>query len=219
MDLWCWPRLGRADGEYGSSSGRTIAKVPTDLSCQVERVTKSSSLGEYFERNIWQPLGLEDTTFRVSKNPEMLQNLVELTMRKPDGTLVPGSHIPRDPNAEFESGGAGIYGTPSDFVRFVAEIVNDGGVLLKPATVHEMFTPQLKDDQYLHEALRKSCAGAGLNISPNFKDPKMKIQHGLSFLINMQPLSTGRPSGSGQYGGAANTFWVCPIPFVQVILK
>ena len=181
----------------------------TDSHCQVERVTNSSSLGEYFEKNIFRPLGLEHLTFRVSSNAEMLQNLVELTLRKPDGTLVPGSHVPRDRTAQFHAGGSGMYGTPSDFVRVVAEIVNGGGVLLKPGTVEEMFTPQLKDDQYLREALRKSCAGVGLNISPNFKDPQMKIQHGLSFLINMESLITGRPGGSGQYGGAANTFWVC----------
>ena len=139
-----------------------------------------------------------------------------LTIRKEDGSLVPGSHIPRDAAAQINSGGAGLYGTARDFVRIVAEIVNDGGVLLKPETVQEMFRPQLDDDQYLLDALRKSVAGVGLNISPNFKDPKMKIQHGLSFMINLEPMLTGRPVGTGQYGGAANTFWVSPYhPFCR----
>ncbi|KAF4955772.1 hypothetical protein FGADI_4344 [Fusarium gaditjirri] len=173
----------------------------------VERVTGCGSLEEYFKENIWKPLGLNNTTFRVSSNRGLLDNLVELTIRKPDGSLVPGSHVPRDATAEIDSGGAGLYGTAQDYVRIVSEIVNYGGVLLKPETVQEMFRPQLDDDQYIREALCKSVAGVGLNISPNFRDPKMQINHGLSFMINMEPMNTGRPAGTGQYGGAANTFW------------
>ncbi|PVH70028.1 beta-lactamase [Cadophora sp. DSE1049] len=173
----------------------------------IERVSGYSSLDEYFRENIWKPLGLKHTTFEVSSNKILLDNLVGVTLRKADGSLIPGVHVPRDIAAEINAGGAGLYGTASDFVRLVAEIVNDGGILLKPETVQEMFRPQFDDDRYLLDALHKSVAGIGLNISPNFTDPKMKIQHGLSFLINMEPMATGRPAGAGQYGGAANTFW------------
>lgn len=174
----------------------------------MERVTNSTSLEEYCLKNIWDPLGLKGTTFKISSNEELSRKRAGMTFRNSDGTLTPGPHQARDIGAAICSGGSGLYGTGEDYARVLAELVNDGGILLQPETVKIMFSPQLPDPKYLQEAFDQSF-NSPMRMAPNWEDPKAPVQYGLSFLINVHKTSSGRAAGSAQWSGAANTYWVC----------
>lgn len=85
----------------------------------VERVS-NLSLDEYFQKYIFQPLGIKDISFYASK--EMKSRLVSMHRREPDGSLhvvdrpYPLTFRKDDsPNDEFCSGGGGCFGSVFDY--------------------------------------------------------------------------------------------------------
>lgn len=89
----------------------------------VERVS-GLSLGEYFQKNIFEPMGLKDISFLPSA--DMQRRLVTMTQRAADGTLSNRDHpmsAPLTASSEadkknvLKSGGGGCFGTVRDFTR------------------------------------------------------------------------------------------------------
>src|SRR5438105_8178627 len=65
-------------------------------------------LDRYFRENIFGPLGMKDTSFRIS--PSQRERLASVHQRGADGALTPIQfEVPQDP--EFLMGGGGLYGT------------------------------------------------------------------------------------------------------------
>src|SRR6266700_7878835 len=93
-------------------------------------------LGTYLSDNVFEPLGMNDTAFRIT--PSMRQRLARVHQRTDDGTLAPiDFEVPQDP--QFEMGGGGLYGTAGDYLKFVRMMLNQGRIgseqVLKPETV------------------------------------------------------------------------------------
>ena len=101
----------------------------------VERVS-GQQLGEYFAEHLFEPIGMTDTSFRLT--PERRGRLAAMHARNADGTLTPIEfEIPQDP--EFEMGGGGLYSTAADYLVFERVLLNegraDGRQVLRPETV------------------------------------------------------------------------------------
>ena len=191
----------------------------------VEEVS-GQRLGAYFQQNIFQPLGMTDTAFRITDS--MRSRLAKIHHRMEDGSLAPDVEleIPQEP--EFEMGGGGLYGTVGDYMRFIRMILNHGSVgneqVLRRETVEMMSRNQMGD--LLVRELKTA-------IPPFSHDaeffPGMSKSWGLSFMINNEDAPTGRPAGSLAWAGLANSFfWIDPknaiggvyltqvLPFVDV---
>ncbi|RMZ77996.1 hypothetical protein DV737_g4113, partial [Chaetothyriales sp. CBS 132003] len=121
----------------------------------VERTT-NLSLDEYFQRNIFQPLGIKNISFFPSK--EMKEKLAYMNARTPDGQLHPRDHLLHRPlvveskediAATVNSGGAGAFAQPREYTKILATLLNDGtspttgAQILKKETVDEMFKNQI----------------------------------------------------------------------------
>ncbi len=96
-------------------------------------------LGAYLRQNLFAPLGMDSTGFRIS--PEMRARLAKVHQRGADGKLtVTGFEVPQEP--EFEPGGGGIYSTAGDYLRFARMILNggagNGNRVLRAETVARM---------------------------------------------------------------------------------
>src|SRR5712691_9435672 len=116
--------------------------------------------------------------------------------------------LPREP--QFQSGGAGLYGTAPDYLRFTQMLLHGGtfnGVeVLKRETVRTMAQNHI--DELNCRELRSIAPS--LAHTANFF-PGMPQKWGLSFLINTAPTPQGRSSGSLAWAGLANTFfWIDP---------
>jgi CubicO group peptidase (beta-lactamase class C family) len=79
----------------------------------VEGVT-SQKLGRYMKENIFDPLGMKDTAFKIGD--EQRKRLAKIHSRTPEGLVATDTEIPQEP--EFEMGGGGLYGTVGDYLRF-----------------------------------------------------------------------------------------------------
>ena len=165
----------------------------------------SQKLDRYFQENIFGPLGMKDTSFRIS--PSQRERLASVHQRGADGALTPVPfEVQQDP--EFLMGGGGLYGTAPDYLAFAYMIMQGGtfkgAQVLRPETVALMAQNHLGA---LDIGVLRSTAPTLSNDVELF--PRMPKGWGLSFLINTQPAPTGRAAGSLAWAGLANTyFWI-----------
>ena len=108
-------------------------------------------------------------------------------------------------------GGAGLYGTIGDYLRFIRMILNRGRAnseqVLKPETVEMMSRNQMGD---LLVCELKTVIPPLSNDAEFF--PGMAKSWGLSFMINTEQAPTGRSAGSLGWAGLANSyFWIDPM--------
>ncbi|WP_119419516.1 serine hydrolase domain-containing protein [Desertibaculum subflavum] len=177
--------------------------INIDFAGKMVEAVSGQTLGQYLKQNVFDPLGMADTAFRI--RPDMRERLAKIHERKDDGSLAPVDiEIPQEP--EFEMGGGGLYGTVGDYLKFVRMMLNQGRVgarqILKPETVAAMSRNQMGDCRVTLLKTEKP----GLSNDAEFF-PGMEKTWGLSFMINTQPAPTGRSAGSLAWAGLANTYY------------
>ncbi|KZV87466.1 beta-lactamase/transpeptidase-like protein [Exidia glandulosa HHB12029] len=174
----------------------------------IMRVT-GLTLEQYCEQNIFQPLGIRDTSFSLT--PQQRENLVGIQIRKDDGTLAPGdfSPFPFVDNPEYQSGGAGAFGTLSSFLKILTTMINggigpNGARILEESTVKTMWLDQAETFPLAKEAIRNE----DIDINSFYTGVKGTGRGwGLSFQLNLTQLPTGRSAGSGTWIGVANLYY------------
>ena len=162
-------------------------------------------LGQYMQQNLLQPLGMTDTGFKIGTAQR--QRLAKVHNRTPDGFVPADMELPQEP--KFEMGGGGLYSTAGDYLRFTRMILNggtlDGVRVLARETVAAMSANAMGD--LVCRPLKTAAPPASNDV--DFIDG---MQWGLSFLINPQPMPTGRSAGSLAWAGLANSYyWIDPI--------
>jgi CubicO group peptidase (beta-lactamase class C family) len=179
--------------------------IDIDWAGKMVEAASGKKLGQYMRDNILGPLGMDSTGFRIAAN--MRNRLAKIHHRGPDGTLTPDTalEIPQEP--EFESGGGGLYGTASDYLKFVRMMLNHGksdhgAAVLKPDTVEQMSKNAMGD---VKVSKLKTVVPSFSNDAEFF--PGMDKQWGLSFMINNEEAPTGRSAGGLAWGGLANTYY------------
>ncbi|MDP4182631.1 MAG: serine hydrolase domain-containing protein [Bacillota bacterium] len=122
----------------------------------IVEVVSGMRFGEFLKRELFEPLGMQDTGFWLSE--EKRSRLVKTYADDGKGGLVlySGNHLgiihqmDRDP--AFESGGAGLVSTIDDFARFAKMLMNEGSLdgvkLLKPRTVKYLTSATLNAAQH-----------------------------------------------------------------------
>ncbi|MCP1974465.1 serine hydrolase domain-containing protein [Bradyrhizobium elkanii] len=164
-------------------------------------------LDAYLRDNMFAPLGMSDTAFKISDN--MRKRLVGMHARGEDGTL---AAIPfeLEQNPEFHMGGGGLYSTAADYIKFCQMILNkgkgNGNQVLKAETVATMGQNHIGE-------LTVGKMTTALPMYTNDVDlyPDIVKKWGLSFLINTAKTPEGRSAGSLAWAGLANTYyWIDP---------
>ena len=141
-------KLGGSKFQAGYSLGqeiRALAEVPMLFECgsqwqygygicimaAVVEVVSGMSLGQYMEKNIFEPLGMKDTGFRF--RPGWRERMVDCVRRKPDGTMEPCDDLLGDPldtmyreDAAYEAADAGLISSLHDLQVFSAMLANSG---------------------------------------------------------------------------------------------
>ena len=126
--------------------------------------------------------------------------------RTPGGAEPIEFGIPQEP--EFEMGGGGLYSTVGDYLRFARMILGggalDGARVLAAPTVAAMAAHAMGD-------VRCRPMKSAVAAATNDVDFLAGWQWGLSFVINPEPLPTGRSAGSLAWAGLANSYyWIDP---------
>jgi CubicO group peptidase (beta-lactamase class C family) len=188
-----------ANFHYGFSSellGLIIARIA------------GQSLGDLLAERIFRPLGMNDTGFIVP--PEKHGRRAKMYGFDADGRL---EHRPVHPpegsaflaerpaSLTFESGGAGLWSTVDDYLKFARMFVGDGAVdgvrLLKVGTVRRMMTNHLTPEQ-VQDAMMLglpvfSGQGFGLGLAVVTDPDRADVQRGKG--------GAGTVAWPGAYGG------------------
>jgi methyl acetate hydrolase len=179
--------------------------ISIDWVGKMVETASGQKLDRYFQENIFRPLGMYDTSFKIS--PSQRARLASVHQRDDKGALAPIEfEIPQEP--EFLMGGGGLYGTAQNYLAF-AQMIMQGGTfkgsqLLRPETVALMSQNHIGT---LEIPPMRSAIPPLSNDIELF--PGITKQWGLSFLINGEPLPTGRSARSLAWAGLANTyFWI-----------
>ena len=182
--------------------------IGIDWAGKMLEAASGQSLGAYFLDNLFAPLGMDSTAFRLTDEMRGRMAKVHARLGEREFELQMELEIPQEP--EFEMGGGGLYSTIGDYARFVRMILNkgaaDGQQVLKSETVEMMSVNQIGD---CGVPLLKSAVPESSNDAEFF--PGLEKGWGLSFMIMEQDAPTGRPAGSLSWAGVANLFyWIDP---------
>jgi methyl acetate hydrolase len=183
-----------------------IYGINIDWLGQVIEAVTGTGLDVAVKEGVTGPLGMDQTTFLM--NDSQRPNSTPVHVKGEDGTWVSiGEVLNQAP--DYWAGGHGLYGTPSDYIRFERALLRggelDGTRILGQATVEAAFRNQIGELDFPAE-LPTADPGSShsFNIGPGFK-----WGHGL--LLNPADVPGMRRAWSGSWAGLCNThFWVDP---------
>lgn len=179
--------------------------INIDWAGKMVEAVSGQTLDRYLHEHFFQPLGMVDTSFKLSA--EQRARLAKIHQRDESGALTPVDlEIPQDP--EFHMGGGGLYGTAGDYLKFARMLMQggtlDGARVLKPETIALMAQNHIGPIEV--GPLKTAIPSLSKDVE---LFPGMSKKWGLSFLINMDDVAGGRSAGSLAWAGLANTYyWV-----------
>ncbi|HBK05364.1 MAG TPA: 1,4-butanediol diacrylate esterase [Acetobacteraceae bacterium] len=179
--------------------------ISIDWAGKAVEAVSGQTLDRYMQDNVLAPLGMTDTGFKIGDGQR--QRLAKIHARGPEGLVSTDTEIPQSP--EFHMGGGGLYSTVGDYLKFAQMILHGGafnGVrVLRPDTVATMSRNGMGD--LVCNPMKTAVPGATNDV-----DFVAGMKWGLSFLINPEPLPTGRSAGSLAWAGLANSYyWIDPV--------
>lgn len=207
-------RLAKLPIEFAPGQGWNYSVSTDVLGIAVERIS-GMRLGEYFEKNIFAPLGMKDTRFGVKESD--LERLVDAYAYRPGQSprmISAGATSKLAQPGTFDSGGGGLIGTIADYHRFTTMLLNggelDGARILSPKTLRLMRTNHLPNNADLTQ-MSSSLFSEANNAGTGF---------GLGFAMVIDPAKTLMPSSMGEFywGGAYSTaFFVDPVERITMV--
>lgn len=194
----------------------------------VERIS-GLTLEDYMRKNIFEPCGITTMTFYPTA--AIKANKMGMCHRDAGGNVAatPGGFGMARPTEVDEVkkglhlGGAGLFGTQKDYLRFLRELLRadpklkNPKPLMSPASWEELWKPSISTDP--------GCNGntqiAAMCTRPGYFDPPQVppelVNHSVGFLINLAPFNGRRKAVSGCWSGAAKTqFWIDPTTGIAV---
>ena len=205
-------RLGKIPLQY-EPGDRWHYSIATDVLGRLVEVISGKTFGEFLQTEIFEPLGMNHTQFRVSEAEwHTLARLYSPSGTSGDlhsafGSVHEAAMLEEAPpsfdrgfkeDAVFESGGGGLLSTIRDYYRFCQMLLNGGELegkrILSPKTVQLMTMNHLDSNETVWDT-----AGRGF---------------GLGVAVSLSPAELMRIGSAGEYnwGGAAGTsFWIDPV--------
>ncbi|WP_019533220.1 serine hydrolase domain-containing protein [Paenibacillus ginsengihumi] len=171
--------------------------ISHDILGALIEVVSGKTFGQFLQDEIFEPLGMEDTFFRIPEHKK--DRLCHLYNRAEDGTLTKNTSMDDyyQPGAVYEGGGGGLLSTLGDYSRFASMLARggelDGVRILGSRTIGLMATNHLGPQQ-LADFDWPHLAGYG---------------YGLGVRVMIDPAAGGSNSSIGEFGwlGMAGT-WV-----------
>lgn len=161
-----------------------------DVLAALIEVLSGQTFGEFLEKEIFEPLGMTDTSFRIEEDKR--DRLCIMYDRAEDGTLTPNTSMdaPYQPGCRYESGGGGLLSTIGDYSRFAQALAKggqlDGVRIVSPNTIKLMATNHLSP-QHLKDFNWSHLSGFG---------------YGLGVRVMIDPAAGGINRSIGEFGWA-----------------
>lgn len=153
------------------------------LAVLIEKIT-GQTYGQFLQDNVFKPLDMTDTFFTLSPENESRIAKVYKYNAKTNTMEKKSSEIKFKIGSQYESGGAGLYSSVNDYMKFNEAMCSDG-VLLNKNTINLMRTNHLKE-----------------NIIPDFAINNLDgYGYGLGVRTLIDKTKMGMNSPIGEFGG------------------
>ncbi|MFK7838657.1 MAG: serine hydrolase domain-containing protein [Sulfitobacter sp.] len=194
--------------------------VGIDVIGRVVEVVSGQSLGDFFQSEIFDPLGMDETRFTVPEQARdrfaalytpLAGDAMALNAAKEGGETLRLTDAPGDSpyhTTTMHSGGGGLVGTIDDYLKFTEMLRTGGQGLLSPATLSFMMRNHLPGDI------------ASMGPQSFAEQPMEGMGFGLGGAVVLDPGRARSPGSVGDFswGGMASTFfWVDPVRDLSVV--
>ncbi len=162
-----------------------------------------TTLDAYLAEHLFEPLGMSDTTFRLSDAQR--ERLMPIHTRLADGGLEV-SDLALPPEPEMACAGHGCYSTAADYGRFLRAFLRggelDGNRILREETVELALSPQIGAIP-----LPDVIPSADPAVTNDVVSLPVPRSWGLGFELVLADLPGMRRAGTGAWAGLANCFY------------
>lgn len=177
------------------------------------------TLEAYMQTHVFAPLGIVNIAFHLEKAPAVKEKLVTMRKRRNSNGEPPSlvavatsatvewsdETLYDDPIVE-DYGGHGGFGSPLEYMKITRSLLAGDGLLLSPASVDELFRPQLFGTVLKSfEAFRNAPMWANTFGS---HPAGTKVNHGLGGMLVLDDMSTGLRGGTMLWSGLPNMLWL-----------
>ncbi|KAF1915426.1 beta-lactamase/transpeptidase-like protein [Ampelomyces quisqualis] len=205
--------LERFDAPLVAEPGESWAYGPSIdyAGLLVERIS-GESLEEYMKTNLWEPLGIKDMTFYLSKRPDLKHRLADMSSRNEEGKVrhTDGRMVYQDGDGNEVAdcmGGQGSFTSAQEYLKVLQAVLtaDENEKILKKKTVEEFFKPQLGEGSrvMLNAVLQDDMANNAMGGTPKH----VEKDWGLGGILVMGDLDDGKKSGTMIWGGLPNLIW------------
>ena len=169
----------------------------------IEAVT-GKGLDVAVKEGVTGPLGMDQTTFAMTSDQQA--NSTPVHVRGEDGNWIAVGEV-LNPQPEYWAGGHGLFGPPSDYIKFERALLRggelDGTRILQESTVDAALRNQIGAVDFPPELPTADPAAAcDFSAGPGFK-------WGYGLLLNTADIPGMRRAWSGAWAGLCNTqFWI-----------
>ncbi|KAI1095378.1 beta-lactamase/transpeptidase-like protein [Rostrohypoxylon terebratum] len=187
----------------------------------IEKIT-GQNLEVYMKKNIWEPLGMNSTTFFPREHPDIQARQVPMGFRDEATGVVAetGEQAWFEKGLKEPFGGQGLYSSMADYVKLLHSLLVDDEKVLKKETTALLFQPQLSPTS--KASLLKLMTGPEWLIG-KFPDTN-EYDWGLGGILIDGDKDEFRRRNTMIWSGASNCFWfidrtagVCGVFGVQII--
>jgi len=189
------PKLGSVPLDFQPGTlWRYSGLVGFDVLSRVVEIVSGLTYDQYLKQRIFDPLGMKDTGFQLSKEQE--SRLVTVYRSTPQG-LQSGN---QSSSTKYFSGASALMTTAEDYLQFAQMLLNGGELngkrILGPRTI-ELMTSNHTGDM----------------VNGQFGRPARGMGFGLSMQVVQDPVAADLRVSKGAYswpGGSGVAFWVDP---------
>lgn len=168
-----------------------------DVLAAVVEVAAGKTFGEYLREELFLPLGMQNASFHLTQEMRAHRTTPYIYNEKEKKLYVDQAGNAFQLSEQYESGGAGIYCTVDEYIKF-ADALACGGTawngyqVLQPETVMQFGKNQLNEQQLKDFVMKTGHFGHGYGL-------------GVSVLLDRKPRHFTCPEGIFGWGGAAGT--------------
>jgi len=210
-DEWELPLLNDPGDKWNYGSSTAV------LGMIVEKIS-GESLEAYFQKHIFEPLGMADTSYAV---PLDKQSRLATKYNRINGQLkeyAPARPIPATPKAPFRGDG-GLYSTAQDYGKFMQMLLNGGS--LGPAKILNESSVQMMGQNNIGSIFVGLQPAADPSLTRPFPLGAGHDKFGLGFQITSRDpqYAMFRSPGSMSWAGIYNTeFWIDPVRHIGGVM-
>jgi CubicO group peptidase (beta-lactamase class C family) len=182
--------------------------IATDWVGQLVATVDGRPIEQFVTEEILQPLGMSSTVFETD---EVSDRVADVSLKTESGDFKRIEHAPPS-RPEFYHMGNALYGTASDYLRFLRCLLNDGeldGVrIVSPETMRLAYTDQTGEVAVPSPVLASLRPDICLDVDIL---PEMAFAHTAVSFMNLHDAPGRRSAGSLSWGGVLHTlYWVDP---------